>query len=121
MIIALNIVAAVIMAVGSLFSLGITGIFANFWQARSSCHRAFCSISISPMFRCPLGTSFVETPRISGGRSIGHFILLLLCFYFGFVRQAKGTARHRGGWRLNNQNVRFGSKADMCGAKRHFR
>lgn len=57
MIIALNIVAAVIMAVGSLFSLGITGIFANFWQARSSCHRAFCSISISPMFRC-LGDKF---------------------------------------------------------------
>ena len=52
MIIALYIVAAVVMAVGSLFSLGITGIFANFWQARSSCHRAFCSISISPMFRC---------------------------------------------------------------------
>ena len=33
-------------------SPGETGTFANFWQARSSCHRAFCSISISPMFRC---------------------------------------------------------------------
>jgi hypothetical protein len=28
-----------------------------------------------------LGTSFVETPQISGGRSIVHFILFLLCFY----------------------------------------
>jgi hypothetical protein len=36
-----------------------------------------------------LGTSFVETPQISGGRSIVHFILFLLCFYFGFVRQPK--------------------------------
>ena len=26
-----------------------------------------------------------------------------------------------GGWRLNNRNVRFGSKADMCSAKRHVR
>jgi hypothetical protein len=28
-----------------------------------------------------LRTSFVETPQISGGRSIVHFILFLLCFY----------------------------------------
>jgi hypothetical protein len=37
-----------------------------------------------------LGTSFIETPRISGARSIVHFILFLLCFYFGFVRKPKG-------------------------------
>jgi membrane-bound metal-dependent hydrolase YbcI (DUF457 family) len=46
-----------------------------------------------------LGTSFVETPQISGGRSIIHSILFLLCFYllcfyllcfyFGFVRKPK--------------------------------
>lgn len=34
-----------------------------------------------------LGTSFVETPAISGGRSIIHFILFLVCFYFGFLRR----------------------------------
>ena len=34
-----------------------------------------------------LGTSFVETPQISGGRAIIHFILFLLCFYFGFVKK----------------------------------
>jgi hypothetical protein len=28
---------------------------------------------------------------------------------------------HRGGWRLNNWNVRFGSKADICGAQWHVR
>ena len=32
-----------------------------------------------------LGTSFVETPQVSGGRSIVHFILFLLCLYFGFI------------------------------------
>ena len=33
-----------------------------------------------------LATGFVETPQISGARSIIHFVLFLLCFYFGFVR-----------------------------------
>jgi hypothetical protein len=33
-----------------------------------------------------LGTSFVQTPEISLGRSIAHLILLLLCLYFGFLR-----------------------------------
>jgi hypothetical protein len=36
-----------------------------------------------------LGTSFVATPEISGGRSIVHFILFLLCFYFGFLKKPK--------------------------------
>jgi hypothetical protein len=36
-----------------------------------------------------LGTGFVETPKISGGRSIVHFILFLLCFYFGFVKKPR--------------------------------
>jgi hypothetical protein len=34
-----------------------------------------------------LGTGFVETPRISAGRAVVHFILFVLCFYFGFVRK----------------------------------
>jgi hypothetical protein len=37
-----------------------------------------------------LGTGFVETPRISGLRSIVHFILFLVCLYFGFVRKPRG-------------------------------
>ena len=36
-----------------------------------------------------LGTNFLETPKISAARAIVHFILFLLCFYFGFVRKPK--------------------------------
>ncbi len=32
-----------------------------------------------------LGTSLVFTPKISGLRSIPHFIFFLLCLYFGFI------------------------------------
>jgi hypothetical protein len=90
MIIALYIVAAVIMAVGSLY-------FA--WQSRD--FRKFLAgaffVSSGILFylyladvSVPLlGTSFVETPQISGGRSIVHFVLFLLCFYFGFVKKPK--------------------------------
>ena len=38
-----------------------------------------------------LGTGFVETPRISGGRSIVHFIFFLVCLYFGFVRKPRAN------------------------------
>src|SRR6516162_2543576 len=31
------------------------------------------------------GTISVETPDISGQRAIVHYILFLLCFYFGFI------------------------------------
>jgi hypothetical protein len=34
-----------------------------------------------------LGTDFVATPALSGTRSIVHFILFLLCFYFGWVKK----------------------------------
>ncbi|MEH2513175.1 hypothetical protein V1291_004529 [Nitrobacteraceae bacterium AZCC 1564] len=36
-----------------------------------------------------LGTSFMETPEISGGRSVIHFILFLICLYFGFFRRER--------------------------------
>ncbi len=90
MIIALYIVAAVIMAVGSLY-------FA--WRNRDV--RKFLAgaffVSSGILFYLYLadvpvpllGTSFVETPTISGARSIVHFILFLLCFYFGFVWKPK--------------------------------
>ncbi len=35
------------------------------------------------------GTVSVETPDISGQRAIVHFILFLLCFYFGFFHKRK--------------------------------
>ena len=59
MIVALYVAASVIMAVGSLY---------------------LADVSV-PL----LGTGFVETPAISGARSIVHAVLCLLCLYFGFV------------------------------------
>ena len=40
-----------------------------------------------------VGTSFVETPEISGTRSIVHFILLLATFYHGFFWRRKDTTK----------------------------
>lgn len=34
-----------------------------------------------------LGTSFVQTPEISRARSVVHFIIFLICFYFGFFKK----------------------------------
>ncbi len=38
------------------------------------------------------GTISTETPEISGQRAIVHFILFLLCFYFGFSSKRKDHA-----------------------------
>jgi hypothetical protein len=38
-----------------------------------------------------LGTNVVETPEISGYRSAVHFILFLLCLYFGFIKAPAAT------------------------------
>jgi len=90
MIIALYIAAAVIMAVGSLyfawrnrdFRKFLAGAF--FVSSGTLFYLYLADVSV-PL----LGTSTVETPQLSGGRSIVHFILFLLCFYFGFVRKPK--------------------------------
>jgi len=36
-----------------------------------------------------VGTDIVQTPELSGLRSILHFILFLVTFYFGFIRKPK--------------------------------
>ena len=90
MIIAVYIAAAVVMAVGSFyfawrnrgFRKFLAGAFFVSWGILFYLYLAGVSVPL-------LGTSFVETPQISGGRSIIHFILFLLCFYFGFVREPK--------------------------------
>jgi len=89
MIVALYITVAVIMAVGSLyfawrnrnFSKFLSGAF--FVSSGILFYLYLADVSV-PL----LGTSFVETPGISAGRSVVHFILFLLCFYFGFVRKS---------------------------------
>jgi hypothetical protein len=86
--IALYVAAAVIMAVGGLyfawrsrdFRKFLAGAF--FVSSGTLFYLYLANVSV-PL----LGTGFVETPQISGGRSIVHFILFLLCFYFGFVRK----------------------------------
>src|SRR5215813_3831030 len=94
MIIALYIVAAVVTAAGSLY-------FA--WQNRE--FRKFLAgaffVSSGVLFylyladvSVPLlGTDFVQTPRISAGRSVVHFALFLLCLYSGFVRKPAPLTR----------------------------
>lgn len=36
-----------------------------------------------------LGTNFVETPDISLGRGMIHFLLFLACLYYGFLKKEK--------------------------------
>jgi hypothetical protein len=37
-----------------------------------------------------LGTSFIQSPGVSGLRSIVHAVLFLVFFYVGFLRKGKG-------------------------------
>lgn len=90
MILSIYIAAAVIMAVATLYLA---------WRSRDV--RKFLAgaffVSSGILFylyladvSVPLiGTGFVETPAISAGRSIVHFILFLLCFYFGFLSKPR--------------------------------
>jgi len=95
MIIVLYIAAAVIMAVGSLY------LALRYRDVRKFLAGAFFVSSgilfylyLADVSVPLLGTSFIETPKISGLRAFVHFILFLLCFYFGFVRRptASGLA-----------------------------
>jgi hypothetical protein len=90
MIIALYVIAGVIMAVGSIYFAWVyrdvrkflAGAF--FVSAGTLIYFYLADVSV-PL----LGTGFVETPQISGARSIVHTILFLVCFYFGFVSKPK--------------------------------
>jgi len=90
MIIALYIAAAVIMAVGSLYFAWRNRDFRKFLAGAFFVSSGILFYLYLADVSVPLlGTSFVETPQLSGGRSIVHLILFLLCLYFGFVTKPK--------------------------------
>jgi hypothetical protein len=90
MIIALYIAVAVVMAAGSLYFAWRSMDFRKFLAGAFFVSSGILFYLYLADVSVPLlGTSFVETPQISGGRSIVHFVLFLLCFYFGFVRNRK--------------------------------
>jgi ABC-type Fe3+-siderophore transport system permease subunit len=88
MIVALYIGAGLIMAVGSLYFALRNRDFRKFLAGAFFVSSGILFYLYLADVSVPLlGTGFVETPKISGGRSVVHFILFLLCFYFGFVRK----------------------------------
>jgi D-alanyl-lipoteichoic acid acyltransferase DltB (MBOAT superfamily) len=90
MTIALYIAAAVVMAVGSLYFAWRSRDFRKFLAGAFFVSSGILFYLYLADVSVPLlGTSFVDTPEISGGRSIIHFILFLLCLYFGFVGAPK--------------------------------
>lgn len=42
-----------------------------------------------------IGTDFIQTPALSGVRSIPHFIFFVLTFYFGFISKPKSSTKKR--------------------------
>jgi len=89
-IIGLYIAAAVIDAVGSLYFAWRYREFRKFLAGAFFVSSGILFYLYLADVSVPLlGTSFVETPQISGGRSIVHFILFLLCVYFGFVSKPR--------------------------------
>ena len=90
MIVALYIAAAVIMAAGSLYLAWRSVDFRKFLAGAFFVSSGILFYLYLADVSVPLlGTSFVETPQLSGGRSIVHLILFLLCLYFGFVTKPR--------------------------------
>lgn len=90
MIFALYIAAAIVVALGSLYFAWQNGDFRKFLAGAFFVSSGILFYLYLANVSVPLlGTNFVETPQISAGRSVVHFILFLLCLYFGFVRAPK--------------------------------
>ncbi|MFK4490331.1 hypothetical protein [Bradyrhizobium sp. USDA 336] len=90
MIIVLYVAAGLIMAVGSLFFAWRNREFRKFLAGAFFVSSGILFYLFVAEVSVPLlGTDFVEIPLVSGGRSVVHFILFLVCLYFGFIRQPK--------------------------------
>jgi hypothetical protein len=90
MIIALYIASAVIMAVGSLYFGWRTRDFRKFLVGTFLVSSGILFYLYLADVSVPLSaTGFVERPNISGGRFIVHFVLFLVCLYFGYVRKPR--------------------------------
>jgi hypothetical protein len=90
MSIAIYIAAAVMMAVASLYFAWRNRDFRKFLAGAFFVSSGILLYLYLADVSVPLlGTGFVETPQISGARSIIHFVVFLLCFYFGFISQPR--------------------------------
>ena len=90
MILALYIAEAVIMAIGTLYFGWRNSDFRKFLAGAFFVSSGILFYLYLADVSVPLlGTGFVETPDISADRSIVHFILFLVCFYFGFIRRPR--------------------------------
>ena len=90
MIVTLYIAVAIIMAAGSLYFAWKSVDFRKFLAGAFFVSSGILFYLYLANVSVPLlGTSFVETPQISGRRSIVHFVLFLLCLYFGFIGKPK--------------------------------
>ena len=90
MIVALYIAFGVADGVGSLYLAWRHRDFRKFLAGAFFVSSGILFYLYLPYVSVPLlGTSFVETPQISGVRFIIHLLLFLLCIYTGFVRRPR--------------------------------
>jgi hypothetical protein len=86
-IIALYVVAGIIVAVGSLYLAWWSRDFRKFLAGAFLVNSGLLFYLYLADVSVPiLGTNMVETPVVSGLRSVVHFILFLVCLYFGFIK-----------------------------------
>ena len=60
-----------------------------FFVSSRTCWNLWVTSVSLPIVLPYVGTVSVETPEISGQRAMVHFVLFLLCFYFGFISKPK--------------------------------
>jgi hypothetical protein len=87
MVIIVYVVAAIVAAVGSLYFAWRSRDFRKFLAGAFFVNSGILFYLYLADVAVPiLGTHIVATPESSGFRSAIHFVLFLLCLYFGFMR-----------------------------------